>query len=80
MLELHMQVDPLQSFKDEIKACKAICSRSEWRNNYLINDGAMMVKQPQLVSTLQFKKNGEKFSFTRASAGFIVIVASGTTT
>ena len=80
MLELHMQVDPLQSFKDEIKACKAICSRSEWRNNYLINDGAMMVKQPQLVSTLQFKKNGEKFSFTRASAGFIVIVASGATT
>lgn len=79
MLELHMQVDPLQSFKDEIKACKAICSRSEWRNNYLINDGAMMVKQPQLVSTLQFKKNGEKFSFTRGSAGFVVIVASGAT-
>ena len=80
MLELHMQVDPLQSFKDEIKACKAICARSEWRNNYLINDGAMMVKQPQLVSTLQFKKNGEKFSFTRGSAGFVVIVASGATT
>lgn len=79
MLEIHMQVDPLQSFKTQIKACKAICARSEWRNNYLINDGAMMVKQPQQVSTLQFRKNSEKFSFTRGSAGFVLVVASGAT-
>ena len=79
MLEIHMQVDPLQSFKTQIKACKAICARSEWRNNYLVNDGAMLVKQPQQVATIQFKKNNEKFSFTRGSAGFIIVVASGAT-
>lgn len=79
MIEIHMQVDPLQSFKDQIKACKAICARSEWRNNFLVNDGAMLVKQPQQVSTIQFKKNSEKFSFTRGSAGFIIVVASGAT-
>lgn len=79
MIEIHMQVDPLQSFKDQIKACKAICARSEWRNNFLVNDGAMLVKQPQQVSTIQFKKNKEKFSFTRGSAGFIIVVASGAT-
>ena len=78
LLELHMQVDALQSFKEEIKACRAICARSEWKTNYLINDGAMMVQQPQQVATLQFVKNNAKFSFTRASAGFVIIVASGT--
>ena len=79
MLEIHMQVDPLQSFKEEIKACKGICMRSEWRNNFLINDGAMMVKQPQKVATLQFIKEGVRFNFARNDASFIVIVASGTT-
>ena len=79
MIEIHMQVDALQSFKTQIKACKAICARSEWRNNYLVNDGAMLVKQPQQVATIQFKKNNEKFSFTRGSAGFIIVVASGAT-
>ena len=79
MLEVHMQVDPLQSFKTEILACKAICSRSEWRNNYLINDGAMMVKQPQIVKTIQFVKGKQKFSFLRGEAGFVIVVASGAT-
>lgn len=79
MLEVHMQVDPLQSFKAEIMACKAICSRSEWRNNYLINDGAMMVKQPQIVKTIQFVKGNQKFSFLRGEAGFVIVVASGAT-
>ena len=79
MLEVHMQVDPLQSFKTEIMACKAICSRSEWRNNYLINDGAMMVKQPQIVKTIQFVKGNQKFSFLRGEAGFVIVVASGAT-
>lgn len=79
MLEIHMQVDALQSFKTEIKACKGICMRSEWRNNFLINDGAMTVKQPTEVKTLQFVKSGAKFSFTRGSAGFVIVCASGTT-
>lgn len=79
MLEIHMQVDALQSFKTEIKACKGICMRSEWRNNFLINDGAMTVKQPTEVKTLQFVKAGAKFSFTRGSAGFVIVCASGTT-
>lgn len=79
MLEIHMQVDALQSFKTEIMACKAICARSEWRNNYLINDGAMMVKQPQIVKTIQFVKGNQKFSFLRGEAGFVLVVASGAT-
>ncbi len=79
MLEIHMQVDALQSFKTEIMNCKAICSRSEWRNNYLINDGAMMVKQPQIVKTIQFVKGNQKFSFLRGEAGFVIVVASGAT-
>ena len=69
--------DPLQSFASEIKDCEAICARSEERTNYLINDGALTVQQNYEVKTLQFRKNNARFSFTRASAGFVVIVASG---
>lgn len=76
-LQLDMISDPLQSFKDEIKDCKAVCARAEERTNFLINDGAITVQQNVDVKTIQFRKDNARFSFTRASAGFVIIVASG---
>lgn len=76
-LQLDMISDPLQSFQAEIKECKGICARAEERTNFLINDGAITVQQKVDVKTIQFRKNNARFSFTRASAGFVIIVASG---
>ena len=79
MIQLNMQSDALQSFKDQIKACKGICARAEKDDhvNYYIDDGAITVEQRMEIKTLQFKKNGERFNFTRSSAGFVLVVAAG---
>lgn len=75
MCEVHLTSDPLQSFKADIKECKAICERSENKNNFYINDGAMIVKQDSYIFTKQFSKDGARFSFNAGNACYTLVLA-----
>ena len=75
MCEVHMTSDPLQSFKSNIKELEAICERSENKNNFYINDGAMIIKQDSYVFTKQFEKSNAHFSFNKGNASYTLILA-----
>lgn len=80
MQEVHFSVDPLQSFKDDIKDCYGIAERTadDSMVNYRINDGALTVQQNNQVYTMKFKKsNMTTFSFNRNGAGYVVILSAG---
>lgn len=63
MQELHMSVDPLQSFKSDIENCVGIVSRSQNQPNYYINDGVFYTEQRTVVTYHCFKKDGEIVKF-----------------
>lgn len=75
MCEVHMTSDPLQSFKADIKEREAICERSENKNNFYVNDGAMIIKQDSYVFTKQFEKSNAHFSFNKGNASYTLILA-----
>ena len=77
MCEVHMNSDPLQSFKSDIKEREAICERSQDinKNNFYINDGAMIIKQDSYVFTKQFEKSNAHFSFNKGNASYTLILA-----
>ena len=57
--EVHMMVDPLQSFIDTIEDSEGIVSRSASNPNYYINDGVFYTEQRSVVTYHCFKKDGE---------------------
>ena len=75
LCEVALKSDPLQSFKAQLREREAICERSENKNNFYINDGAMIVKQDKYVFTKQFAKSNAHFSFTKGNASYTLIIA-----
>ena len=75
LCEVALKSDPLQSFKAQLREREAICERSENKNNFYINDGAMIVKQDKYVFTKQFEKSNAHFSFTKGAASYTLIIA-----
>ena len=75
--EVHLKVDPLQSFRDAILNSEGIAVRSGDDNtNYYINDNAIIVQQNLKVETVMFKKNGVKFKFNKSNSGFVVVLSN----
>lgn len=58
MWELHMHVDVLMSFKDEILAQKAIIARQEAKYNLYLDDGVFMTYQNPKIQTKTFSVEG----------------------
>lgn len=61
--EVHMVVDPLQSFMLGILASDAMVSRSQSNPNYYINDGVFYTEQRTVTTYHCFKKNGDIVKF-----------------
>lgn len=56
--ELHMHVDVLMSFKDEILSQKAIIARQEAKYNLYLDDGVFMTYQNPKIQTKLFSVEG----------------------
>lgn len=56
--ELHMHVDVLMSFKDEILAQTAIVARQESKYNLYLDDGSFMTYQNPKIQTKTFSVEG----------------------
>lgn len=56
--ELHMHVDVLMSFKDEILAQTAIVARQESKYNLYLDDGSFMTYQNPKIQTKTFSVDG----------------------
>lgn len=56
--ELHMHVDVLMSFKDEILAQKGIVARQEAKYNLYLDDGVFMTYQNPKIQTKTFSVEG----------------------
>ena len=73
-----MDVDVLQSFKDEILECNAMIDRQEFEYNTYYNDSNIWCKQYKVVSTYPFvKSNGEALTFPRENNTYILTIAGG---
>ena len=80
--EISMSVDPLQSFKTDIKKCKAIVERQETKGNLYMTDSYMWTKAKREVVTVPFTaitydyidENGVP-SFPRANNSYILTIA-----
>ena len=59
MVEIHLKVDPLQSFKTEILNSNVMVSRSQKNPNFYLNDGVFYTEQRTVVTYHCFKKDGE---------------------
>lgn len=73
--ELHCHVDVLMSYKDQIKAQKAIVARQESKYNLYLDDGIFMAYQNPIVQTKLFSVEAP---FETQS--FILIVAGSSIT
>lgn len=71
MQEVHLKIDPLQSFKEDIVNCTGIVSRSASDPNYYINDGVFYTEQRQVVTYHCFKKDGQIKKFDTQQIYFI---------
>lgn len=69
--DLHMHVDVLMSFKDEILAQKAIVARQEATYNLMLDDGSFMTYQNPKIQTKLFSNPTpfEKQEFVLVVAG-----------
>lgn len=56
--EIHLHVDVLMSFKDEILAQKAIIARQEAKYNLYLDDGVFMTYQNPKIQTKTFSVEG----------------------
>lgn len=56
--ELHMHVDVLMSFKDEILAQKGVIARQEAKYNLMLDDGIFMTYQNPKIQTKLFSVEG----------------------
>lgn len=73
-----MEVDVLQSFKDEILECNAMIDRQEYEYNTYYNDSNIWCKQYKVVSTYPFvKSNGDALTFPRENNTYILTIAGG---
>ena len=69
LVEITAHVDVLESFKDEIKACRGIMHRQENLWNLYLNDGTFRVNQNPDVVTQPFPSGFTGWSFVLAVAG-----------
>lgn len=69
--EIHCKVDPLTSFKTELKACKGIVHRAEGENAYNTNldDGAFRAYCDPHIVTMAFPGTFNSWSYILAVAG-----------
>lgn len=80
--EISMSVDPLQSFKTDIKKCKALVERQEKKGNLYMSDSYMWTKAKREVVTVPFTAitydyiddNGIP-SFPRSNNSYILTIA-----
>lgn len=73
-----MEVDVLQSFKDEILECDAMIDRQEYEYNTYYNDSNIWCKQYKVVSTYPFvTSNGDALTFPRENNTYILTIAGG---
>lgn len=79
MQEIHMSVDPLQSFKSDILDCDAILERAEDSDfiNSKFNDSMMWTQQNKKIITVNFKANGTLSKFPRNSNVYVLTIAGG---
>lgn len=70
LLRLHLRVDPLMSFANEIKANTAIVRKSASNYNVLINDNSLRSYQNDLYTYKEFPNGfGEAFEYVLLVAG-----------
>lgn len=75
--ELKLEVDSLQSFKDDILNCSAVIDRGTGSNNAFIEDPYKWVQANKEVSTVPFTDGGIPFDFDHQEDCYILAIASG---
>jgi len=75
--ELRLQVDSLQSFKDDILNCKAVIDRGTGKNNAFIEDPYKWTQANKEVSTVPFTNSGFPVNFDHQEDCYILAIASG---
>ena len=75
--ELRLEVDSLQSFKDDILNCSAVIDRGTGSNNAFIEDPYKWVQANKEVSTVPFTDGGVPFDFDHQEDCYILAIASG---
>lgn len=71
IMDLHLKVDPLDSFRQSILANRAIVDKSETRYNLYLNDDSLKIRQDPLTTTKVFP-NG---LFDNGSFEYVLITA-----
>ena len=78
MTRLDMQVDALQSFKDQILANNAVLERQESLNNAYFADSMYWTQVNKLVKTVPFTdSSGNELKFSIPEDNFILTIAGG---
>lgn len=75
--ELRLEVDSLQSFKDDILNCSAVIDRGTGSNNAFMEDPYKWVQANKEVSTVPFTDGGIPFDFDHQEDCYILAIASG---
>ena len=79
--EISLSVDVLQSFKTEIKRCRAIVERQENKGNLYMTDSYMWTKANKDIITVPFLNGEYEFfaggmqNFARANNSYVLIIA-----
>ena len=69
IVQLHLQVDALESFKNEIRACKGIISRQEHLYNTYLNDPELNSYAYEVVSAYAFPD-----CFTKSTVPYLTLI------
>lgn len=69
---IHMHVDVLETYKDEIKAQDAVVARQEEKYNLMLDDGWFMTYQNPIVQTLRFSVANP---FPESNKSYILVLA-----
>lgn len=78
MTRIEMQVDALQSFKDQILANNAVLERQESLNNAYFADSMYWTQVNKVVKTVPFTDgSGNELKFTIPDDNFILTIAGG---
>lgn len=78
---LELSVDVLESWKDEIKNCKAVFERQENMSNWYMQDNLYFAEARKNVTTIPFNivasDSSTEFSFKNTSECYVLTVAGG---
>lgn len=78
IMEVKLKSDPLQSFKTQILACKAIIERQEKKYNTYLNDSMIWTKQNKSVAVIPFLDDSDhELIFDRDNNSYILTIAGG---